>query len=156
GTQELILFRSSALPWNAGGDPGDLIESSLLRNDGSMRRIPLGGRPMGIAVTPDGKSVAVANCLLDSVQVVDLQSGRIVRTIPPGRPSEVSSARRGEALFLDANRSHQQWMSGATCHIDGHTNGQNFDTLNDESYGNPKLTPTLRGVTRTGPWTWHG
>jgi cytochrome c peroxidase len=28
--------------------------------------------------------------------------------------------------------------------------------LNDESYGNPKLTPMLRGVGQTGPWTWHG
>jgi cytochrome c peroxidase len=31
-----------------------------------------------------------------------------------------------------------------------------FDTLNDDSYGNPKITPTLRNVTKTGPWTWHG
>jgi cytochrome c peroxidase len=31
-----------------------------------------------------------------------------------------------------------------------------FDTLNDDSYGNPKLTPSLRGVVHTGPWTWHG
>jgi cytochrome c peroxidase len=31
-----------------------------------------------------------------------------------------------------------------------------FDTLNDDSYGNPKLTPSLYNVTRTGPWTWHG
>src|SRR5262249_12294664 len=37
-----------------------------------------------------------------------------------------------------------------------HTSGRAFDTLNDDSYGNPKLAPTLRGVTRTGPWTWHG
>src|SRR5205823_9856301 len=78
------------------------------------------------------------------------------RTIALGGPRERSPARRGEALFLDARRSHHQWMSCATCHIDGHTNGQNFDTLNDDSYGNPKITPTLRGVTRTGPWTWHG
>ena len=43
-----------------------------------------------------------------------------------------------------------------SCHPDGHTSGRTFDTLNDESYGNPKLTPTLRGVAHTGPWTWHG
>src|SRR5215471_6951366 len=27
---------------------------------------------------------------------------------------------------------------------------------NHVRYGNPKLTPTLRNVTHTGPWTWHG
>ncbi len=164
GTQELLLFQSAALPWNSGGDPGDLIDSSLALNDGKMRRLPLGGRPMGVAVTPDGKTAAVANYLLDAVQVVDLAGGRVVRTIPLGGPalgrgletSPGASARRGEALFYDARRSHHRWLSCHTCHVDGHTNGQNWDTLNDESFGNPKLTPSLRGVTRTGPWTWHG
>ena len=156
GTQELLLFQSAALPWNGGGDPGDLIDSSLALNDGKMRRLPLGGRPMGVTVTPDGKTAAVANYLLDAVQVVDLAAGHVVRSIPLGGPADPSPARRGEALFYDARRSHHRWLSCHTCHVDGHTNGQNWDTLNDESFGNPKLTPTLRGVTRTGPWTWHG
>jgi cytochrome c peroxidase len=65
-------------------------------------------------------------------------------------------ARRGEALFYDARRSHNHWFSCHTCHVDGHTCGLSFDTLNDESYGNPKLTPSLHGVARTAPWTWHG
>jgi YVTN family beta-propeller protein len=156
GTQELILFRAAALPWNGGGDPGDLIDASLALHDGKMRRLPLGGRPMGLAITPDGKTAAVANYLLDAVQVVDLASGKIVRTVALGGPGELSSARRGEALFYDAHRSHHRWMSCHTCHVDGHTNGLVVDTLNDESYGNPKLTPTLRGVSRTAPYTWHG
>jgi cytochrome c peroxidase len=65
-------------------------------------------------------------------------------------------ARRGEALFYDAGRSHHQWFSCNTCHVEGHTCGLSFDTLNDDSYGNPKLTPTLRSVSKTSPWTWHG
>jgi cytochrome c peroxidase len=28
--------------------------------------------------------------------------------------------------------------------------------LNDGNYDTYKLVPTLRGVTTTGPWTWHG
>src|SRR5262249_55811547 len=71
-------------------------------------------------------------------------------------PERPGPARQGEALFYDAGRSHNQWFSCHTCHVDGHTCGLNFDTLNDDSYGNAKLTPSLRGVTRTGPWTWHG
>ncbi len=81
---------------------------------------------------------------------------RVVRTIALGGPAHPSLARQGEALFYDARRSHNQWFSCHTCHVDGHTCGLTFDTLNDDSYGNPKLTPSLHGVARTAPWTWHG
>jgi cytochrome c peroxidase len=100
--------------------------------------------------------VAVANYLLDAVQVVEVASGRLVRTIALGGPAQPDLARKGETLFYDARRSHHQWFSCHSCHPDGHTCGRTFDTLNDESYGNPKLTPSLRGVSHTGPWTWHG
>jgi cytochrome c peroxidase len=73
-----------------------------------------------------------------------------------GGPDEPGLARQGEALFHDARRSHNHWFSCHSCHPDGHTSGQNFDTLNDGSYGDAKLTPTLRGVARTAPYTWHG
>jgi cytochrome c peroxidase len=120
-----------------------------------MRRTPLGGRPTAI-VPVEGARLAVSNYLLDAVQVVDAEAGRVVRTIPLGSPAKPSPVRQGEALFYDAKRSHNQWFSCHTCHVDGHTCGLTFDTLNDDSYGNPKLTPTLRHVTKTGPWTWHG
>jgi cytochrome c peroxidase len=90
------------------------------------------------------------------VQVVDVEHGKVIRSITLGGPEEPSLARRGETLFYDAQRSHDQWFSCSTCHVEGHTCGLNFDTLNDDSYGNPKLTPTLRNVAKTGPWTWHG
>jgi cytochrome c peroxidase len=59
-------------------------------------------------------------------------------------------------VFYDADRSLHSWFSCHTCHTDGHTSGQVFDTRNDQSYGTPKLIPSLRGVAETGPWTWHG
>jgi cytochrome c peroxidase len=75
----------------------------------------------------------------------------------------VSLARQGEILFHDAVYSHNQWYSCNTCHSDGHTNGLDFDTLNDGRQDNSALhkrsrkkVPTLRRVTKTEPWTWHG
>jgi cytochrome c peroxidase len=97
-----------------------------------------------------------ANYLLDAVQVIDLKGGKVRRTVALGGPAKPALVRQGEALFYDAKRSHNQWFSCHSCHADGHTCHMNFDTLNDDSYGNPKLTPSLRGVARTGPWTWHG
>src|SRR4029077_19912659 len=56
-----------------------------------------------------------------------------------------------------------QWYSCNTCHSDGHTNGLDFDTMNDgwqdfstAHLRSRKKVPTLRGVVRTKPWTWHG
>ncbi len=155
GTHEMLVFRTKDLAWN-GGDPGDFLAGDLAKNQGSVRRLTLGGRPTAAAFLPDRSEVVVANYLLDAVQVVDVRAGRVKRTIPLGGPARPEWSRRGEALFYDARRSHHQWFSCHTCHVDGHTCGLTFDTLNDDSYGNPKLTPSLRGVTRTGPWTWHG
>jgi cytochrome c peroxidase len=154
GTQELLLLDTQAIPWNAG-DPGDFLDPAL-EKDNRFRRISLGGRPMALAFRAHADVAVIANYLLDAVQIVDVQAGKIVRTIPLGSAKEPGPARQGEALFYDARRSHNQWFSCHTCHVDGHTCGLNFDTLNDDSYGTPKLTPSLHNVTRTGPWTWHG
>ncbi len=155
GTHELLLLQTTAIPW-VDGEPGDHINPVLEREDGKLRRVPLGGRPVAVRFVDDTETAVVANYLLDSVQVIDAKAGKVVRTIPLGGPSQPSLGRQGEAIFYDAARSHHQWFSCHTCHTEGHTSGRCFDTLNDLSFGNPKLTPTLRGVVRTGPWTWHG
>jgi YVTN family beta-propeller protein len=160
GTHELLLFRLP-LPFVAYGGPGDLIEPELLRDAGApgarFRRVPLGGRPMGIRFAPDSQQVYVANYLADTVQVVDVAAGAVSRTIDLGHPAQVSPARRGEAIFYDAQRSTNQWFSCSSCHVEGHTEGLLVDTFNDGQYGNgAKKTLSLRRVTETGPWTWHG
>lgn len=164
GTHEVMLFRTDGkrLPWRSNGSR-DLIAPALLGGDGRFHRVELGGRPTELVFAPDGKTLYVANYLADAVQIVDAESARLVETIPLGSPAELSLARRGEILFHDAARSFNQWYSCATCHGDGHTNGLNFDTLNDgwldTSAGRSrsrKKTPTLRRVAHTAPWTWHG
>lgn len=156
GTHELLLFRLP-LPFVAYGGPGDLIEPELLKNDGRFRRIPLGGRPMGLRFSPDSHRVLVANYLSDALQVVDAETGAVRQAIDLGGPKEPTAGRRGEAIFYDAARSHNQWFSCGSCHVEGHTNRQLYDTFNDGQYGNGgKITPSLRHVTQTGPWTWHG
>ncbi len=154
GTHELLLFDAAHIPWREGS-PGDFLDVQLEIGAHKMRRVELGGRPLAVARL-GGDEVAVANALLDAVQVVDVKTGKVTKTIRLGGPAAPDLVRQGEALFYDARRSTNQWFSCNTCHSDGHTCGLKFDTLNDESYGNPKLTPSLRGVTKTGPWTWHG
>jgi cytochrome c peroxidase len=155
GTHEMLILEASALPWT-GGEPGDFLHPDLDQDDGKLRRLPLEGRPLALTFLPGSSQAVVANYLRDALQIVNVHDGRLVRTIALGGPEHPSPARQGEALFYDAKRSHNQWFSCHTCHVDGHTCGLTFDTLNDDSYGNPKLTPSLHGVARTAPWTWHG
>ena len=164
GTHEVMIFRTDLkrLPWRTDGSR-DLIAPELLKKDGRLRRVELGGRPTELAFAPDGKTLYVANYLADAIQVVDAESAQLVKTIPLGGPKTLSLARRGEILFHDGERSHNQWYSCNTCHSDGHTSGLEFDTLNDgrQDLSNAhmrsrKKVPTLRRVTKTKPWTWHG
>jgi len=154
GTHELLVLDFPSIPWPKG-DPGDFLPAPLQKDPSRFRRIVVGGRPQGIALLSD-QTALVANALTNSVQVVDLEAGRVVREISLGGPATPSLARQGEIIFYDADRSMHSWFSCHTCHTDGHTAAQVFDTRNDRSFGTPKLTPSLRGVAKTGPWTWHG
>jgi YVTN family beta-propeller protein len=150
------------LPWRPDGSR-DLIPAELLKKDGRLRRVALGGRPTELAFAPDSKTLYVANYLADAVQVVDAASAELTKTISLGGPKTISLARRGEILFHAGERSHNQWYSCNTCHSEGHTNGLEFDTLNDGRQDlsaahkkSRKKVPTLRRATKTKPWTWHG
>ena len=154
GTHELLVIDFGSIPWPKG-DPGDFLPAAMQKDKSSFRRIELGGRPQAVEFLGE-RSVVVSNYFSNSVQVVDLDAREVTQTISLGGPSEPSLARRGEHIFFDADRSMHSWYSCHTCHTDGHTAGQVFDTRNDKTYGTPKLTPSLRGVAETGPWTWHG
>ena len=164
GTHEVMLLveDKKILPWR-NGMGRDVIETELLKDKARFRRVALGGRPTELAFAPDGQTFFVANYLSNSIQVVDAVSARLTRTIALGGPESPSLVRRGEALFHDAFRSANHWYSCNTCHSDGHTNGLDFDTLNDgwqdgtaTHLRSRKKVPTLRRVAQTGPWTWHG
>jgi YVTN family beta-propeller protein len=164
GTHEVMIFRTDRrrLPFRSNGSR-DLMAAELLNGDGRFRRVATGGRPTELAFSSDGKTLFVTNYLEDVVQVIDPESASVSRTIALGGPKAESLARKGERLFHDAGRSFNQWYSCNTCHPDGHTNGLDFDTLNDGRQDlstahkrSRKKVPTLRRVLATAPWTWHG
>ncbi len=164
GTHDLMLFRmdQKSLPW-ANGVGRDLMPANLVQDQSRFRRIALSGRPTELAFAPDGVTLYVANYLANAIQVVNTSTATITKTIDLGGPETPSLARKGEALFHDAFRSSNHWYSCNTCHSEGHTGGLDFDTLNDgwqdrsaNHLKSRKKTPSLRRVSQTGPWTWHG
>lgn len=155
GTHELLVLRLPDLPMvDFGGT--DHLPVELRKDKDRFDRIPVGGRPMAVRYSKDGKRVFVANYLDNCVQVVDVPARKIVQTIPLGSAKETSLARKGEAIFYDGQRSLDQWYSCHSCHYEGHVNSVAMDTKNDGRFGNFKTVLSLRNVTRTGPWFWHG
>lgn len=155
GTHELLVMRLPDMPMlDYGGT--DHLPDDLRKDKKRFDRIPLGGRPMAVRYAKDGQRVFVANYLDNSVQVVNIPARKIVQTIRLGGPKEPSLARKGEAIFLDGQRSFDQWYSCHSCHYEGHTNAVAMDTKNDGRFGNFKTVLSLRNVTQTGPYFWHG
>jgi YVTN family beta-propeller protein len=164
GTHEVMIFQTNLkpLPWRPDGSR-DLIAPELLRKDGRHRRVFVDGRPTELVFAPDSETIYAANYLGDAIDVIDAKSAKRVKSIALGGPKTLSPARLGEVVFHDAVHSFNQWYSCNTCHSDGHTSGMDFDTLNDGRQDlstfhqrSRKKVPTLRRVTKTKPWTWHG
>lgn len=155
GTRELLVFRAQDLPYKDHGGT-DHIPRELLNDDDRFWRLDLGGRPMGLRIGQDDRTVYVANYIDNSVQLVDLERRRIVQTIALGGPEQPSLARRGEAIFFDARRSLDQWYSCHSCHQNGGTNAVPIDTHNDGTTLSFKTVTPLWNLHETAPWTWHG
>jgi YVTN family beta-propeller protein len=156
GSQELLVYKVPGLPFQDYGGPGDHIDANLVKDKSRFYRIPLGGRPMFVRYSKDGQHVYVANYLDNAVQVVDVPGQKVVRTIDLGGAKEPSLVRKGEAVFFDGKRSLDQWYSCHSCHYEGHTSPMIMDTNNDGSIFTAKTVLSLRHVTKTDPWTWHG
>ena len=156
GTHELLVYRQPDLPFIGVGGPGDLIDRSLLADNDLFYRIEVGGRPMGIVMAKDDRTVYVANYLKDGIQEIDIESRKLIREISLGPSPEASMARRGMEIFYDGRRSLDQWYSCHSCHYNGGVNSKAMDTMNDGSELTMKTVLPLYHVHQTGPWTWHG
>src|SRR2546428_9661061 len=49
-----------------------------------VRTIPVGKRPRGVAVSPDGRRVFVTNSNSDSLSVIDAKTLEVLSTVPAG------------------------------------------------------------------------
>ena len=155
-----MLFRTDRkpLPWRSDGSR-DLIAAELLNDDGRFRRVAA-GRPADRAGLRPRRQDALRRQLPGRRRPGRRRRGgrRSSGRSRWAGPRTPSLARRGEILFHDATRSFNQWYSCNTCHSDGHTNGLDFDTLNDGRQDlstahlrSRKKVPTLRRVDADRP-----
>ena len=118
--------------------------------------IDVGHDPRGMAFTPDGRKLLVANRLDDTISVIDTRNHRIDRTIPLPGPKELSIVRHGEQTFYTARYSFQGQIGCANCHIDSTFDGMTWD-LEPDGLGvdivDNRPIEDLRG---TEPYKWNG
>ncbi|MGE3822065.1 MAG: cytochrome C peroxidase, partial [Isosphaeraceae bacterium] len=117
----------------------------------------VGQMPVDLAIDPSDRFLVTADALSDTLTVLRVDDLSPVAVVPlTPRDAVRTAVQRGEGIFHDARRSLDRWTSCASCHPEGHTNGLNFDTLGDGSYGAAKNTPSLLGVGQSPPYGWVG
>ena len=122
-----------------------------------IRDVSVGRSPVAVVLNASGTLAITADAMGDTLSVVSMDELKVVATVKLGPGASAGTAtQRGEASFRDANLAMDRWMSCASCHAEGHTNGLNFDTAGDGNYGSPKNTPTLLGTAGTAPFAWTG
>ncbi len=120
---------------------------------GVIRRFFSGGKgPTGLALSPDGKRLYVANYYAGSLGVLDATRGNLLSVFPLGKQPAPDAVRRGEIYFHDATRCFQHWHSCATCHLDdGRVDGLPWDFLRD-GIDNGKDVISLVNFLHTPPY----
>jgi YVTN family beta-propeller protein len=119
-------------------------------------RIPVGHNPRGLALSPDGKRLYVANRLDDTISLIDVPSEKVVSTIDLGGPQNIDALRRGERLFYTADLAFQGQFGCSNCHIDATIDGLQWD-LEPDGFGKDIVdNRSLQNLAGTEPFKWNG
>jgi YVTN family beta-propeller protein len=119
-------------------------------------RIPVGHNPRGVALSPDGKRLYVANRLDDTLSVIDIETQKVISTIDLGGPKNVDALRRGERLFYTAEFSFQGQFGCSNCHLDATIDGLQWD-LEPDGFGKDIVdNRSLENLAGTEPFKWNG
>jgi YVTN family beta-propeller protein len=121
-----------------------------------IKRIHTGSNPKGLAISPDGKSLYVAEQLEDKIRVINTESLETTKLIDLGGPRRITVARLGRRLFSNAGHTFQNQYSCFTCHPDMHEDGLVYNMASKDMGRNVTNTMSLRDIGDTPPYKWTG
>jgi YVTN family beta-propeller protein len=121
-----------------------------------LKRIHTGANPKGIALSPDGKMLYVAEMLDDNISVINTESLQKVSSIDLGGPRRITVARLGRRLFNNSSHTFQNQYCCYTCHPDMHEDGLVYNMSGKDMGRNITNTMTLRDIGETAPFKWSG
>jgi YVTN family beta-propeller protein len=120
------------------------------------KRIPTGPNPKGMALSPDGKKLYVAEMLNDKVKVINTDNLEVINDIDLGGPKKITVMRHGRRLLNYAGATFQKEYSCYTCHPDGHEDGLVYNMASKDMGRNMTNTQSLRDIGKTSPFKWNG
>jgi YVTN family beta-propeller protein len=121
-----------------------------------IKRIPTGADPKGLALSPDGKKLYVAETLEDKIAVINTETLEKIASIDLGGPKRITVARQGRRLFNNAGRTFQNQYCCYTCHPDMHEDGLVYNMSGKDMGRNVTNTESLRDISETAPFKWSG
>jgi YVTN family beta-propeller protein len=136
-------------------------------------RINVGNGPTGLAVDDARARLYVLNRFDQTISIVDTASKAQTAVVPVGFNIEPASVRNGRGFLYDAaSFSAHGTVSCASCHLNGHRDGQAWDLGNpqgsidnvntitgpaaDHPMKGPMVTQSLRGIIGNEPLHWRG
>jgi YVTN family beta-propeller protein len=119
-------------------------------------RIPTGANPKGMSLSPDGKTLYVADHLADRITVINTESLKAEREIDLGGPGRITVTRKGRQLLNFAGATFQHQYSCYTCHPDEHEDGLVYNMASKDMGRNMTNTQSLRDISDTPPFKWNG
>jgi sugar lactone lactonase YvrE len=153
GTHELIVIDLKEMMKRISGAPNPKeVVNDLGFLYGAKTRVQLEGLgPRALAVC--GDKAYSAMFFSDSLNIVELWDdgpGAAVELPLADSKAAPNLIRSGELAFHDATFCYQQWLSCASCHPEGRSDGTNWDLMND-GIGNPKNSRSLLYAHKTSP-----
>jgi YVTN family beta-propeller protein len=136
---------------HAGSDDVTVID---LASRMSLAHIEVGTNPRSIALSPDERTVWVSNALAGTLSAIDTATDAVTDTIAVTTIPLPPNLLNGKILFNSTARTtlaKDQWISCATCHFEGGTDGRTWFFRDG-----PRNTPPLFGVRATLPMHWSG
>ena len=136
---------------NAGSNDISVIDLATMK---AVAHLEVGDNPRGLVLSPDQITLYVNNNLAGTVSVIDTGTNTISGEIKVTDIALTRSLLNGKQLFHRSDRadlSRDQWISCATCHLDGE--------LDNRTWFFPdgmRNTPSLLGVRDTLPIHWSG
>ena len=143
----------------AESTPGELKTYSNhlgISNRYVLKRIPTGANPKGLALSPDGKYLYVAERLEDRIAVINTKTLITEKQIDLNGPSRITMARKGRRLFNNSGRTFQNQYGCYTCHPDAAEDGVAYNMAGVGMGRNVTNTQTLRDVGDIPPFKWNG
>jgi len=121
-----------------------------------LKRIPTGANPKGLALSPDGEKLYVAEHLQDRIAIINTESLEMEKTIDLGGPGRITVARQGRRLLNNAGHTFQNQYACYTCHPDVHEDGLVYNMASKDMGRNLANTQSLRDIGDTPPFKWNG